>query len=465
VKIFTSHCDKTHCFEEVADGTLKVTVYGDFLPTAFLGRFKIVFACLRQLVLLLAMIIFGEISEYDFFIVDQLSFCIPLLHIFHESRARILFYCHFPDQRLARHDSLLRKLYRLPFDLFEQFSMSAADHIVVNSEFTKTVYDDTFNYIKDIKIPGIIYPCVDDSKQDADAENQLIYENLIGANRFFLSINRFEIKKNIELAVDSYVEFLKTSNTKDVKLVVAGGYDHLLDENKVYLQRLEKLVEDSGLKFYSLFQKSYPTFTEGHSVIEYDVLFLPSVPSTFKDLLLSKAELLLYTPSFEHFGIVPLEAMKFGTPVLAINNGGPTETVVSLDEDPENGTGWLEPNDSSEWSKKLGEALKLNKTKISKNGIKQVESKFTRTVMTQEFEKTMLKLFKWRYQRYSWENLMMLWKLPAFLVLRKCFQLPAMFVWILGAITFLPASVFQIIAIVVTTCVYLVEPHWFTYIG
>jgi hypothetical protein len=35
-----------------------------------------------------------------------------------------------------------------------------------------------------------------------------------------------------------------------------------------------------------------------------------------------------YTPDKEHFGIVPLEAMYAGTPVLAVNSGGPTETVV-----------------------------------------------------------------------------------------------------------------------------------------
>jgi alpha-1,3/alpha-1,6-mannosyltransferase len=53
---------------------------------------------------------------------------------------------------------------------------------------------------------------------------------------------------------------------------------------------------------------------------------------------------LLYTPPNEHFGIVPLEvscllfplslttsslqAMSLGTPVIAVNNGGPLETVL-----------------------------------------------------------------------------------------------------------------------------------------
>jgi len=36
---------------------------------------------------------------------------------------------------------------------------------------------------------------------------------------------------------------------------------------------------------------------------------------------------LLYTPDREHFGIVPLEAMQLGLPVIAVNTGGPTETI------------------------------------------------------------------------------------------------------------------------------------------
>jgi alpha-1,3/alpha-1,6-mannosyltransferase len=37
----------------------------------------------------------------------------------------------------------------------------------------------------------------------------------------------------------------------------------------------------------------------------------------------------VYTPQHEHFGIVPLEAMASSRPVIAVNSGGPTESVVS----------------------------------------------------------------------------------------------------------------------------------------
>ena len=60
--------------------------------------------------------------------------------------------------------------------------------------------------------------------------------------------------------------------------------------------------------------------------------------------LLANCSILLYTPAGEHFGIVPLEAMYCGTPVLAVNSGGPLETV-------EHGvTGWLVDGQPNAWS-------------------------------------------------------------------------------------------------------------------
>jgi alpha-1,3/alpha-1,6-mannosyltransferase len=45
---------------------------------------------------------------------------------------------------------------------------------------------------------------------------------------------------------------------------------------------------------------------------ETDVLFLLSIPTTWKEFLLRESSLLLYTPEREHFGIVPLEALLAG---------------------------------------------------------------------------------------------------------------------------------------------------------
>ena len=59
-----------------------------------------------------------------------------------------------------------------------------------------------------------------------------------------------------------------------------------------------------------------------------DVIFRTSISSAERNALLDVSTALLYTPANEHFGIVPLECMQRGTPVIAVNSGGPIETVV-----------------------------------------------------------------------------------------------------------------------------------------
>lgn len=118
---------------------------------------------------------------------------------------------------------------------------------------------------------------------------------------------------------------------------------------------------------------------------DVDVLFLLSVPSTLKDMLLHSARLLVYTPSNEHFGIVPLEAMLAGTPVLAANTGGPLETVV------DGKTGWLRsPDDIKQWTDVMDKALHQMSEKevkeMGKAGIKRVKAEFSDVKMAERFD-------------------------------------------------------------------------------
>ena len=58
------------------------------------------------------------------------------------------------------------------------------------------------------------------------------------------------------------------------------------------------------------------------------VRFLPSFTTAQRTALLAACIAVVYTPPGEHFGIVPLEAMAAGRPVIACNQAGPLETVV-----------------------------------------------------------------------------------------------------------------------------------------
>ncbi|EMG50129.1 hypothetical protein G210_4852, partial [Candida maltosa Xu316] len=233
--IYTSHCDLTHCFEEVSSKQLKVSVHGDFLPTNILKKFYILFGILRQFYLVLSLIISGEVKNYDFFIVDQLSFCVPLLSFFSSPHCRVLFYCHFPDQLLTKRTSFIKSLYRVPFDFIEEFTTGYSDKIVVNSNFTKSMFHDTFKRLNKVN-PGVIYPCVDTEVEETP-ESDSDVTKFFKDSRYFLSINRFERSKNIDLAIQAFAKSKKVIPGKP-RLVIAGGYDHRVLENVEYLKEL-----------------------------------------------------------------------------------------------------------------------------------------------------------------------------------------------------------------------------------
>jgi len=118
---------------------------------------------------------------------------------------------------------------------------------------------------------------------------------------------------------------------------------------------------------------------------DIQVLFLLSVPGLIKEVLLRKASLLVYTPTNEHFGIVPVEAMQHGVPVLAANTGGPLETIV------EGKTGWLrDVSISEEWTAVMRKVLyELDDTSlkvVGHNGRERVKQHFTRATMAKRFQ-------------------------------------------------------------------------------
>ncbi|CAI4061821.1 GDP-Man:Man(1)GlcNAc(2)-PP-dolichol alpha-1,3-mannosyltransferase SKDI_07G1910 [Saccharomyces kudriavzevii IFO 1802] len=406
VTIYTSHCDKSHCFEEIKSGQLKVEVYGDFLPTSFLGRFFIVFATIRQLYLVIQLILQKKVNAYQLFIIDQLSTCIPLLHVF--SSATLMFYCHFPDQLLAQRTGLLKKMYRLPFDLIEQFSVSAADTVVVNSNFTKKTYHQTFKFLSND--PDVIYPCVDLSSTEIENIDKKFLKTILNeGDRFYLSINRFERKKDIALAIKAFALSEDQSND-NVKLVICGGYDERVAENVAYLKELQSLADEYELSHTTIYYQEIKRVSDLESFrANYSkIMFLTSISSSLKELLLERTEMLLYTPEYEHFGIVPLEAMKLGKPVLAVNNGGPLETIQPYvaGEDRTSATGWLKPAVPIQWATAIDESRQvlLNDTvNFERNGPLRVKKFFSREAMTQSFEDNIEKVLWKEKKYYPWE--------------------------------------------------------------
>lgn len=296
VHIFTSHHDRNRCFEETVSGIFPVTVYGDFLPRHIFYRLHAVCAYLRCIFVALCVLIMWP--SFDVILADQVSIVIPFLKL--KNSIKVVFYCHFPDLLLAKHTTLLRKIYRTPIDFVEEKTTGMADLILVNSKFTASTFASTFKHLDAGGVrPSVLYPAVN---VDQFAEAHASKMN-------FLSINRFERKKNIDLAISAFARLLthEEINAKDVTLTIAGGYDNRLRENVEYLKELKLLAQREG--------------------VADQVNFITSCSTSERNILLSQCLCVLYTPQDEHFGIVPLEAMAAYKPVIACNSGGPTETI------------------------------------------------------------------------------------------------------------------------------------------
>ena len=179
----------------------------------------------------------------------------------------------------------------------------------------------------------------------------------------FLSINRYERKKNIKLAVEAFDQVVKSTGREDLRLEIVGGYDSQVQENYEVFNEIHQLTKDLKITQYVNMQQS-PKDRE-------------------KVRLLCTCGGLIYTPSGEHFGIVPVEAMYHRLPVIAVNDGGPTETVVDGE------TGYLcqpQPQDFAAAMNKLIDGGHQLKKTLGDNGHERVLQNFSFEAFAQKLD-------------------------------------------------------------------------------
>ncbi|HEY2996391.1 MAG TPA: glycosyltransferase, partial [Methylomirabilota bacterium] len=104
--------------------------------------------------------------------------------------------------------------------------------------------------------------------------------------------------------------------------------------------------------------------------------------------LLARAACVVYTPLAEHFGIVPLEAMAAARPVIAVNRGGPTETIV------DGRTGWLAAPTPAAFAEALARVLgdASAARRMGEAGWAHVRANFSRTAFGERMERALLAL-------------------------------------------------------------------------
>ena len=119
---------------------------------------------------------------------------------------------------------------------------------------------------------------------------------------FFLVPGRIMWQKNVELAIEAWSRFKPNPSDNEFRLVVAGMMD---TKSRPYLKALMAKAA------------SRP-----------DISFVPGPTDAEMLDLYQRCWAVIFTPANEDWGLVPLEAMACGKPVLATRRGGPRETVI-----------------------------------------------------------------------------------------------------------------------------------------
>jgi glycosyltransferase involved in cell wall biosynthesis len=169
------------------------------------------------------------------------------------------------------------------------------DHVLVNSAETAGRVENAGLATGEIEV---LHPGVD--------LDQFSLHPTVPRERFFLVAGRIMWEKRIELAIEG----LRVARERgcDASMVVAGGVD---SKSRQYLQTLREYAVGLPVEF----------------VID------PSDDDLMS--LYARCLAVAFPPLSEDWGIVPLEAMASGAPVMAVNAGGPRESIIH------NVTGWL----------------------------------------------------------------------------------------------------------------------------
>ncbi len=232
-----------------------------------------------------------DFSEYDVVIVSATGAYLP--NMIHKGTAKHICYCHTPPRYLygyptARKVSSFMKPFVhianhfLRINDFE--SAQNVDYFIANSKETASRI--TKFYRRDAEV---IYPPID---IPATQKSKIQMTNDKRGRAYYLAGGRLARAKRIDLAV-------KVCTELELPLKVFG-------------------------KAFAGYGDELRQIAHGKSHIE----FMGEVTDEDKWKLMAGAKAFIFPAEFEDFGIVPVEAMAAGTPVIALRSGGVQESVV-----------------------------------------------------------------------------------------------------------------------------------------
>jgi alpha-1,3/alpha-1,6-mannosyltransferase len=221
-----------------------------------------------------------------------------------KSAKRTIAFVHTPLKLVYDLDSLPSTRIRLGFVRYYFFSWiikpvyktvnrwiwSRYDFIVANStETRKRIINGRLAPLERIKI---VYPGA-----NLIDKSELLSSDTKHAEKKYLIAGRIMIQKNIEAGIKAFL----LTKIEGATLFIAGHCD---EKSKPYLQDL-----------ISHYQSENVVFIPNPNDDEYKALFQTSF-------------CLIFPPVNEDWGIIPIEAMSYGMPVICSNQGGPSESVL-----------------------------------------------------------------------------------------------------------------------------------------
>lgn len=164
-----------------------------------------------------------------------------------------------------------------------------------------------------------------DEKDDADTPEKIT----IDSSRFnLIYVGKIEERRNVFFLLDILDKLLQMR--KDVRLYVIGNGEH--DYIQHFLERAEPFCEAGFLEY------------------------IPSTSQTELAKIYQKVNLMVFPTNYDIFGMVLLEALYFGLPVISSKNGGADMLI-------ENGiNGLIETSfDALKWAEKISELISDSK--------------------------------------------------------------------------------------------------------
>lgn len=211
--------------------------------------------------------------------------------VFHRSTPCI-WYCHEPsalvhsDEVLSAVPARVRFIFALVRPLLRLCDIAFVRHccnaVIVNSQYTHAEIERVYGRTAD----ALAYPGAESTE----------FFPVQSKHRYLLIAGRLTAYKRVHLAIEA----LACMRHRDYSLVIAGDGEERA--------ALEALTERLGVRDR--------------------VEFCGDVPLDRRSELYASAALVLALREYESFGMVPIEALLSGTPVVAVRSGGLAETVV-----------------------------------------------------------------------------------------------------------------------------------------